>query len=172
MAIQVNSLTNANVYVEGNNMLGRASEIELPNVTHKMSDHEGLGMIGMVEFFSGIEKLEGKIKWNAFYKDALGFISDPTRTVQLMVRGNLETYESAGKTAEVPVIVYLTVQFKSIPLGNYVQHENVELESDYSAYSVKMEIDGEPILEIDLLAQIYKVGGVDIMATYRANIGA
>lgn len=172
MAIKVNRLTNANIYVDGTNMLGRAAEIELPEITHKMSDHEALGMIGMVEFFSGIEKMEGKIKWNAFYTDALGFIGDPTKTVQLMVRSSLETYESAGRTDEVAVVVYLTVQFKSLPLGNYQQHENVELESQFACYASKMEIDGAPQVEIDLLSNIYKVQGVDIMANYRANIGA
>jgi P2 family phage contractile tail tube protein len=37
--IQINRLTNANVYMDGNNLLGRAEEINLPQIKHKMSEH-------------------------------------------------------------------------------------------------------------------------------------
>jgi len=36
----------------------------------------------------------------------------------------------------------------------------------------KLIVDGEEIFEIDVLENIYKVEGVDILETYRNNIGA
>jgi P2 family phage contractile tail tube protein len=47
----------------------------------------------------------------------------------------------------------------------------VELETDFAVYYCKLEIDGEAIVEIDVLANIYKVAGVDKLAKYRANLG-
>jgi len=34
-----------------------------------------------------------------------------------------------------------------------------------------MEIDGVEVFEVDVMNNIYKVDGVDIMQQYRANIG-
>ena len=58
--IQINKLINANVYMNGSNLLGRAEEVQLPQIKHKMAEHKALGMVGSAEFFSGIEKLECK----------------------------------------------------------------------------------------------------------------
>ncbi len=170
-AITTNKLTNANIYVDGNSFLGKAMEIELPTVQHKMAEHQALGMVGMTEMFAGIEKMTGKIKWNSFYRDAALKIADPTKAFPLQLRGSLETFGAGGREAQVPFVAYLTASFTSFPLGNFKQAENVELESDFTASYCKLEINGEAIVEIDVLANIYKVGGVDIMAIYRANIG-
>ncbi|OZO65940.1 phage major tail tube protein, partial [Escherichia coli] len=35
----------------------------------------------------------------------------------------------------------------------------------------KLTINGEEIIEVDVLNMIYKVGGVDMMEKHRANIG-
>ena len=55
--IKINKLTNANVYMNGVNLLGRAEEVQLPQIKHKMAEHKALGMVGSAEFFSGIDKL-------------------------------------------------------------------------------------------------------------------
>lgn len=169
--ISVNRLTNANVYVNGNNLLGRVQEIELPVVKQKMAEHKALGMVGSVEFFAGLEKLEAKLTWNSFYADAMKTAADPSKTVQLQVRSSLETYDSTGRSGEVPVVVFMTAQHKDFPLGNYKQHDNVELVSMLSVTAFRLEVDGANILEIDVLSNIYKVDGTDILAKYRANIG-
>ena len=59
--IEVNRVTNANVYLNGNSLLGRAREIELPEVTHQMAEHEGMGLYGSPEFPSGLEAMEASI---------------------------------------------------------------------------------------------------------------
>jgi hypothetical protein len=42
--LAVNRITNANVYLDGVGLLGRAEEIEVAKPKHKMVDHKGLGM--------------------------------------------------------------------------------------------------------------------------------
>src|SRR4051812_12761089 len=117
--IQVNRLTNANVYCDGTSLLGKAEEISLPTVKAKMTEHKALGMIGAVEFISGFEKLEGKIKWNSFYEAVLKQAANMYKTVKLQVRANLEKYDASGKIADVPVIAFMTAQFKDFPGGNF-----------------------------------------------------
>lgn len=172
MSIKINRLTNANVYIDGNNLLGRAEEIQLPMLKSKMSEHKALGLQFMFEVPSGFEKMEGKIKWNAFYQDVFTQLSNPYKSVKLQVRSSLETYEGGDRISEVACVCYLTVQSKSFPLGNYKQNDNTEFESEISVYYIKLEIDGVEMLEADAMANIFKVNGVDQFAAYRKNIGA
>jgi len=169
--IEINRITNANLYLDGGSKLGRAEEITAPTVKFKMSEHKAIGLFGAMEFPSGVEKLEMKVKWNSFYADVLKKVANPFQMLQIQVRASMETYESGGKTGEVPVVIFITASAKDLPLGGFKQHDNVETETNFSVYYFKMEIDGEEIAECDVLANIYKVNGVDLFAKYRANLG-
>ena len=68
--IEINRITNANIYLDGANLLGRAEEVKLPDVSMTMQEHKALGMVGKVELPAGFDKMEGEIKWNSFYRDA------------------------------------------------------------------------------------------------------
>ncbi len=164
-------ITNAAVYLDGNSFFGRSAEIELGSVKAVMSDFQGLGMVGLIELPDGIDKLEGKIVWNSKYADAAKKIATPFRTVQLQCRSSVEIYNSQGKTGEIPLVTFLTVQFKEYQLGNHKPRENSTNESPFSAIYVRQVLDGEEMLELDYLANIYRVGGEDQLAQYRSNLG-
>ncbi len=170
--IAINRVTNANIYLDGNSLLGRAEELELPQIKHKMAEHKALGMVGTAEFFSGIEKMEAKVKWASFYQEVMREAVNPFKTVRLQARASLETYTGQGRTAEVPVVMMLTAAFKEFPLGTFKQHEPAVVDTVLSVYYASMAIDGNEIFEIDVLENIYKVAGEDVLATYRLNIGA
>lgn len=169
--IQVNRVTNANVYVDGKSYLGRAEEINLPTIKAIMAEHKALGMNGKFELPAGIDKLEASIKWNSFYADAIKKIGNPNSALQLQCRSSLKTHGSTGVLSEVPVVCHLHGSFKEVPMGNFKQHDNVELQSAMNCTYVKLTINGEDIIEIDVLANIHKVAGTDILAQYRANLG-
>jgi P2 family phage contractile tail tube protein len=171
MAIAVNKVTNANVYVDGRNYLGRAEEVNLPDVQAVMAEHGALGMIGKFELFSGFEKMEASIKWNSIYRDAMTKFANPVKAVQIQVRASIEQYGPSGRTTQVPLVVFMTVTPKTVPLGNFKQQENVELTSELNVLYVRQEIDGQSVLEFDPLSNIYKVNGEDLLEVYRANIG-
>lgn len=170
--ISINKVTNANVYINGSSFLGKIEEINLPQIKFMMAEHKALGMIGKMEFPSGIDKLEGKIKWNSFYSDVIEKFGSAYTSLQLQVRANVETYDSNGRTAQQPLVCYITCAAKDFPMGNFKQHDNVELETNLTVYYVKLQINGVVLQEIDILANIWKVKGVDQLATYRANLGA
>ncbi|WP_027809960.1 phage major tail tube protein, partial [Burkholderia cenocepacia] len=58
--IEINRITNANIYVNGNSLLGRAEEIKLPDISAIMQEHKALGMVGKIELPAGFDKLEGE----------------------------------------------------------------------------------------------------------------
>ena len=128
-------------------------------------------MGGTVEALAGCARLDGKIKWASFYAGALKKAANPFKAVQLQVRGSMPIIVGGSVSREAPVVAILSVVFKSLPGGSYKQHENVELETDFTAYYMKLTVDGQDVTEIDVLENIYKAGGVDLLAQYRANIG-
>lgn len=169
--IEINRVTNANIYADGNNLLGRAEEIAMPDIEAIMQDHVALGMIGELEFASGFKKLEGSIKWNSFYKDVSAMLANPYKAVQLQCRSNIETHGSQGLIRQASLVTFITLTFKKNPLGNFKPRTNVDLSSAFSATYIKQVIDGEEMLELDYMANIFRVRGEDILATYRKNIG-
>lgn len=170
--IELNTLNNANIYVNGNCLLGRAEEIKLPTIKFKMADHKAVGMVGGIKLPSGIEALEGgEVKWNSFYQEVWGQLLDPFTAVQMQVRGSLETFTSQGRVAQVPYVVYLTASFHEVPMGDFKQNDKAEFASKFYASYVKQQVNGQDVLELDMMANIYKVNGVDKLGTYRANIG-
>lgn len=170
--IKINKLTNANVYMNGVNLLGRAEEVQLPQIKHKMAEHKALGMVGSAEFFSGIDKLECKIKWNALYPEVLLAAASPFTSSMIQVRASLETYNGTGRIEEVPATAFIIGTFKEFPLGTIKPHDNAEYETTMSVTYAKLVVDGKEIFEIDVLENIYKVNVVDMLATFKKNIGA
>lgn len=169
--IAINRITEANVYLNGRSLLGQAESIDLPDVKNKMSEHKALGLVGSLEFPAGLEKLEAKVKWNSFYPETLLSTANPTQTVQLQARGSVETWTSAGRTAEAPLVCLMTALFKKQSLGKFKKADNAELESEMAVYYVKMSLDGREILEIDVMSNIWRVASNDILSKYRVNIG-
>jgi len=169
--ISVNKLYNANVYVNGTNFLGRAEEVTLPKVQAKMVEHKALGMVGVIETPAGIEKMEAKIRWSSLYSEVLGDMANPYKAVSIQVRASLETHDSTGRIAEVPVVAYMTAHFKNFPGIVFKHQENAEVETELAVSYYKLQVDGEDYIEVDAFANIWKVEGYDILAKYKANIG-
>lgn len=173
MGVTINKVFNANVYADGGSLFGMADEMNLPTVKAKNSDpHEPLGFIGAIDYAAGFEKLDGcKIKWNAHYASAVTKFSNIYQAIKLQVRFNIEQYEGSTRVNQIPGIAYLTVRPNDIPTGNFKAKSPVELETNLSCTYIKLEIGGVDQYEIDFEANIYKVAGVDQLATYRANLG-
>ncbi|MBB2778377.1 UNVERIFIED_ORG: P2 family phage contractile tail tube protein [Comamonas terrigena] len=169
--IQINSITNAGIYLNGTSMLGRAEEIKLPDVSSLMTERKALGMIGKIELPAGFDKLEGEIKWNSLYEDVAALMANPYKSHQLQCRSSIETYGSQGRMDEQGMVTYLSVMFKKNPMGNFKQHDPAEFPSNFTCSYIKQVIGGREVLELDYMANIFRVNGEDVLATYRSNIG-
>ena len=170
--ITVHRITNANIYLGDTNLLGRATEIKLPDIKAIMSEHKALGMIGKIELpTGGFDKLEGEIKWNSFYEETWKSTLNVFSSIALQCRSSIDMYDSTGRSQQKSLVTHLTVTFSENPLGTYKQNENAEFSSKFTATSVRQLVDGKEVLNIDYLANIFEVGGQDQIATYREIIG-
>ncbi len=171
MDISVNRITNANIYMDGVGLLGRAEEIQVAQPHHRMADHKALGMAGTAEFWAGVEKLEAKIKWSSLYPEVLVAVGSPFSSHSFQVRGSLDQYTSQGRSAELPVVYLMTGIFKDAGAFTFKQHENVDTTSTITVYHSELFIAGAQIHLYDVLANIYVVNGIDQLAQFRSNLG-
>lgn len=168
---KINKVTNANIYLDGVSYMGRAEEVTVPDIQPKMVDHKALGMVGELELPAGLQKMSAKIKWNAIYPDAMKKTHDVYSSLRLMVRGNVETYENGSRTGQTPAVVYMTAIPKKAGGLTFKPQDNVEREDEFNVTAYKLEIDGEEIIDIDIMANVWRVNGVDQLATMRVNLG-
>lgn len=169
MAISVNKLNNCNVYVNGNSLLGRVEEFDVPELVYKMAEHKALGMFGSFEVPTGLDKMEARLKWSSIYQDILGSVSKPFTAVQLQIRGNIQNFGSAGVNSNTRAVVTMTAMPKKLPGQKYKQHDNVELETTFSVTRVKCEVGNQVLYEIDVMANIFNIDGEDQLVDFRNN---
>jgi Bacteriophage tail tube protein len=155
MNIAVNRITNANIYIDGIGLLGRAEEIEVAQPKQRMVDHKALGMAGTAEFWAGVDKLEARIKWASLYQEALSLAASPFAAHSFQVRGSIAQYTSQGLTAELPLVYLMTGVFKDAGGFTFRQHENVDSVSAITVYHSELYVAGSQIHLYDVLANIY-----------------
>jgi len=170
--ITIKRLTNCNVYLDGSSQLGRCEEAKVPAVKYVMAEHKALGMVGKVDLFAGIDKMEADFKWASFYADIMPSVCNPFTATALQVRGSLQEWNDSGLVSEVPYVVHLRGGFKEISFGDYKMLTPAEFPSKFSVTYLKCVHDDTELYEVDVLSNILKVNGVDLLATYRDNIGA
>lgn len=171
MSLKINKLTNANLYLNGNSLIGRVAEFDIPKPEYTQQEHTALGLFGKMQFASGMEILEARLKWTSYYPDGNGQLANPFSSVNLQLRGSLETHESAGRTAQVPYACFMVCTPKSTDLGKFKPNADAEFEQEFTVSYIKLEVDGVAVYEVDVLANIFKINGEDVLATYRANLG-
>jgi len=169
--MSAHQITNAAIYLDGNNYVGHCEEVDLGSVKATMADFQGLGMVAAIELPTGFDKIEGKIIWNSAYQDAAKRCAVPFRSVQLQLRSTIEVWNAQGRTQELPLVTLMTVLFKEYPLGSFKPRERTTFETPFSATYVQQKIDGREVFLIDCLANIYKVDGQDQLTAYRRNLG-
>jgi len=169
--IQVNSLNNCAVYIDGIGYIGRASEVDVAHPKQVMTDYKGAGMVGKLELWAGVDKLESRIKWASFDTTALLAASDFTVAHMFQVRGNLQQYNSLGLAAELPVVYLMTGVFKDGGKAAFKHQEQVETESTISVYHTELWVAGIQIFLYDVYSNTYMVGGIDKLAAMKANLG-
>lgn len=168
--LQINSLSNLNVYLAGVSLLGRAAEIKIPQPKGMRADYRGLGMFGKLKIPTGMEALEGSIKWSSFDASTLGQLS-VTQMSQFSALGDLQTLTAFGETLEQPVIYNFTGLPQDLGPITAKAQELVEYTTTFDVYHVELYVGGVQLYLYDVFSNQYIVGGADQLANFRANTG-
>lgn len=168
--IEVQKITEGVAYLEGKSLLGKFESVDLPDLKFLFEEFKAMGMVGKMDLpTNGVDKLEGKMKMNSLYADVARTLN-PFTYRQIQLRSSVSVFNSMGRVSEVPLVTFLTIAVKNMPLGKYGDKKNVDFEYDFACTYVKQVMDGVEIVEYDAMANIFKIGGEDMLADYRSNV--
>lgn len=173
MAITVNKVQDANIYINGTSTFGQAAEVQLPTLQFSKNEFKHLGTLGVFKLANGaaVEALEATIKWNYPENDVQVALANPLQAVELQIRSNKMVFTDGSCTDEQPIIVYLKGTSNNHDLGNFKAKEDTDLNTKLDVYYVKEIVNGREIVEIDIPNAIYRIDGTDILAAYKKNLG-
>lgn len=163
-----NILKNMNLFVDGRGMAGDIEEITLPKLTSKTEEFRNGGMDAPIEVEMGMEKLEAGFTLTAFLKEVLSLWGLATGNIKpLTIRGSLSSEDGT----ETGVIINLRGMIKEVDMGSWKPGDKSVTKFAVALRYYKLTVGGQVIHEIDVPNMIRIIGGVDQLATTRANLG-
>ena len=168
MAAADNILKHWDIFVDGRGMAGNAEEFNPPKLELKMEDFEGGGLDSAIEIEMGMEKLVCDFTLTKFDPNILALWGlGVSRDVPIVARGSVQGLTGAA----VPVVHYCRGKVKGMEPGGWGGKGKATLKFTMSLTYYRHEIGGHVVHEIDVPNMVRIVGGVDILAEHRANLG-
>lgn len=162
-------LKNFNLFVDGVSYAGIVTEITLPKLSRKMEEMRAGGMNGPIDTDLGMEKLTLEWTTGGWLRDTFAAFGAPRAdSVLLRFAGALQR-DDTGEVAACEITV--RGRHSEIDPGTAKAGDDTELKVTSTLSYYKLIIDGETLVEIDLVNMIEIVAGEDRLAQQRAAIG-
>lgn len=162
-------LKSFNLFNEGGSYAGDVLTVELPKLATKDEEYRAGGMLGAISVPMGLDVI--KLGWTAG-----GYLADAIKQwgitkhdgVMLRFAGAVQSPDAEDYKA-VEIVVrgrHSELDMGSAEAAKKTEHKYTTVCSYY-----KLTLDGTVLIEIDLVAGVHKVGGVDRTASLRAALG-
>ncbi|AZE99047.1 Phage major tail tube protein [Pseudomonas orientalis] len=164
-------LKNLNLFNDGNSYLGVAKSVTLPALGRKMEAYRGGGMNGPVKADLGMSDDGIQFEWKTGGLDLISlrqFGAVNASAVALRFSGPYQQ-DDTGEVSIVEVVV--RGRHETIEMGDAQPGEDTEHSMTTTCSYYKLTVDGEEIIEIDLLNFVEKVNGVDMLEKHRTGMG-
>jgi len=161
-------INDANIYLNGNKMIGTASTIDLPEAVQKTSTISGMGIGGEIDSptIGLFESMEQEIQFNTLYSSFQDMLS-PLETINLTIRAAQQVYDKTGGYAFKGLRVVEMGRVKKFKPGKVEKGETMEATITIELTYILIENDGVKLVEIDKLNSVYVANDQDILAGYR-----
>jgi len=171
MAIAVRKLHDANVYLNTVEFAGVASEVTLPEVRPVTVDHAPTCLKGKIQVPYGLEAMTLTIKGD--FDEAFVLATQDFYHIQhVQIRSVLTSIEDdEGRTVQQSVVAHMRVMFQGHKADAIKNSAPMEVEYTASVLSYKLEVDGVPIHDINLLSNKHNVGSVNINSVNNTLLG-
>lgn len=164
-------LTNAKIYRDGVDMLGLGT-VEMPDFEYMTESIGGLGIMGEMDVpvTGHFKAMSIKIKWNVPTQNATSLLQSAGH--HLDIRGSIQQLDAgSGTFIDKPVKVVCRAMPKKSGIGKFEPGKKMDPETELEIYYIKMWLGGQELVEVDKLNFIYRLGGEDMLAQIRSNLG-
>lgn len=154
-----------NVYNSGNRLLGMGDELTLPDFEASTETVSGAGILGEIDdptpgYFTNQEI---EIPFRILDKEATDML-DITKAVQLEIRSAEQTTNSEGDIEFRGVRVVVRGRSNKFTPGKMKAGNPMDTSITLSILYILIELEGEPVLELDKMNEVFKINGNDILA--------
>ncbi|MDW5418904.1 phage major tail tube protein [Iodobacter sp. CM08] len=158
-----------NLFLNGENFVGQVTEVTLPKLSRKMEEYRGGGMSGPIDIDLGMEKLEMEFTCGGMMREILLSFGAATHDAELLRFAGAYQREESEEVDAVEVTV--RGRHKEIDMGGAKPGDDTEFKVSSTLSYYKFEMNGEMLIEIDLVNMIETIGSTDRLAKFRAAIG-
>ncbi|ATO31591.1 MULTISPECIES: phage major tail tube protein [Dickeya] len=160
-----------NLFNDGNNFMGVVESFTPPKLTRKLEKFRGGGMSGTVDIDMGLDDGALECEWQIGGWEPLIFKQLGTAKadgVQLRFTGSIQR-DDTGEVQAVEIV--LRGRHKEVDSGEAKQGEKTTTKISTVCTYYKLTINGDVLVEIDILNMIENIGGEDRLAEHRSAIG-
>ena len=162
-------LKDMNVFQNGTSFLGQAKSFVRPKLTLVTEEYRAGGLGGPIKIETGIAALEAEHTYGGVIPEIQRMFGVPTLDgVQLRYAGAYQR-EDTGQSDEVQIV--LGGRHEELDAGSDAVGEDGEFKVKTACVYYKETLNGEVLIEVDILGRILRVGGVDRWAEMRGIIG-
>ncbi|HCH0552157.1 phage major tail tube protein [Pseudomonas aeruginosa] len=164
-------LKNMNLFNDGGSYQGVVKSCTLPSLARKMEAFRGGGMNGPVKADLGFDDDGIQFEWTLGGLDLTalkqyGAVS--ASGVMLRFAGSFQQDDTGEVT---PVEIVVRGRHETIEMGDAQPGEDTEHKITTTCSYYKLVVNGEEVIEIDLLNFVEKVNGKDLLEAQRKAIG-
>ena len=164
-------LKHLNTFINGENWVGLIESFTLATLNKKFEAYRGGGMIGAAKIDMGYEDDAFDVSFvlGGFEDKVIRQHSaDKIDAVQLRFSGGYQRDDS-GDVSIVEIVC--RGRYSGVEQGEQKTSENTQTTVNMNCTYYKVIVDGETIIEIDVLNMVEIVNGKDMMAAHRRAIG-
>jgi len=171
MANPVYKLIRSGTYLNGRSLIGQIMGIELPEITWDTTEHEAIGLIGAAEYARRMPQLQSTLTTAGFSPQLADAAANPNASALINLREAYGMYVGSQLIRSVLKNTIMRGRFLSLNMGEITQTDEPEQESVLNVDYIKIEFDGNLIMEFARDANIYRTATFDYTAAQRAIIG-
>lgn len=162
-------LKNMNIFNDGVSYMGKVAEVNLPKLTRKFEEYRAGGMNAPVSIDLGQEAMEMEWTLGGLMREVL-IQYGVTKHDGVMVR--FAGAYQADDTAKVDAVeVVIRGRHKELDFGTAKPGDDTAFKVMTAVSYYKLTINGETLIEIDIMNMIENIGGTDLLAEIRKAIG-
>ena len=158
-----------NVFFGDGDWAGRIEGYTPPELSSQVDDYRASGMHGSIALRTGQDLMESEVVFKGYHKEVYtswGIADSTQQTIE--VRGALQNYNGEVKpiifTQTGPVVKVMSDQIQG-------QGEVPEMTLTQNPHYLKVEIEGDTLVEIDVLNSTQMIDGVDQLEAIRDALG-
>ncbi len=162
-------LKNFNLFNEGNSLMGVADEVTLPKLGRKTEEFQGAGMPMPVDIDISNEKIELDWSCSGFLADVFKQYGNPKVNGVLLRYAGAYQREDTGDIQSVEIVV--RGRHKEIDPDKAKVGDKSATKIKTTCAYYKLTVDNQVLIEIDAMAMVFIVNGVDMLEKQRKAIG-